>query len=173
MNEITEQVLNAVEHLEDTTIDNGTFQRCIWVRPEFDCWDRCAHGDPRCRRDTGYWHGVGSRRLLIGVKVPDLGGVAFELFTPIYTERVTERIDDLLHDYEPLGSVDLHHAKPPQHLEWFGHVSDCKVTGGDCWVGHGTTQQTHIGVKTLLERGPEGVWAWLGEAWLPRLMEDA
>lgn len=47
--------------------------RGVQVRPEHDCWDRCAWDKPTCKPHTGGWHGIGSRRIFWYVAVPGRG----------------------------------------------------------------------------------------------------
>jgi hypothetical protein len=167
---LEDEVVAATRDLEDEATDMGPgLRRGIIVRPEFSCKERCAFGSDRCRPGSGGHHGVGSRRVLFYVSVPGRGGVAFELFTPIYTPDVPVRS----WPYHPLGPVDFHIARPTEQAkDRLTHVSSaCDITEqDDCWCD-GTTLQAELGVETLLRGGKEAVWSWLAEAWLPDAIE--
>lgn len=175
--DLEDKVRKAVADLEDEETSLRGLSKGVLIRPEFDCHDKCAFGSPDCRPGAGGYHGCGARRVLFFVRVEGRGGVAFDLYTPIYlpeTEaRSRVRGKDLHFQWHPLGSVDLHLAVPPANEEWMVRVDgECFVSGNPegCWCD-GTTLQTEKGVEILLGGGKQAVWSWLAESWLPDVLE--
>lgn len=165
------RVLEAVRDLAEVEIVEGPLARRIWVRPEFDCFDGCAHGSDRCRPGAGGFHGIGARQVTFSVAMAGHGGVTFELHSPLYAESAMRRVGpELVDAWRPLGTLGIHHAGPTGCLEELGWShDDCTHTGGRCWSDV-TFLQAEAAVDALLEGGHRGVWAWLGESWLPQVM---
>lgn len=151
---------------------DGPLVRRVTIRREFDCHDQCAFGSSDCRPGSGGWHGVGGRQLLWSVAVIGQGAVGLDLHTPIYTEaalaRGGARLAGLLAKWEPLGALDLHHARPPDYLATYPS-SKCDLIEGRCWTDV-TFLQAEAGYAAFEHGGTPAVWSWLAEVWLPQVV---
>jgi len=87
------------------------------------------------------------------------------LHTPIYTEAAGLRRRD--RDWMTLGTLAVHMASPPDDPEWWSHIEDCEMLGGECWSDVLTSLQTDACYEAFLAGGAPAIWTWLGEAWLP------
>lgn len=157
--------LTEVEHVD------GNLTRFVHIRPEFDCLTTCHRGKENCYPGSPHWHGIGARQLFIGVKVEGQGAVVQQFYTPIHTEAVVrDRGREVLELWGPLGGTDLHRRVPTHEEQTM--IEGCEYTGGDCYMD-GTMMQVERATDLLIEGGVTAVWSWLGEAWLPELVNHA
>lgn len=154
----------------ETTV--GDLVRAVTIRPEHDCWDRCAFGRPTCKPHTGGWHGIGSRQIIWSVSIRGVGAVSFNLHTPIYTENALLRggasLAGLIAGWSPLGALDLHYGTQPEHLDWLSPTPCCFIDG-ECW-GDFTMLAADEGFAAYVAGGTPGVWSWLAEGRLPGVL---
>lgn len=164
MIELGRRTIEAARSIEKVHHRQGDLIRTVGIVPEFDCMDgTCAFDDPNCVPGTGGSHGRGSRILFISVGVAGRGGVSAQIFTPISaTDEDTEQYLTTL--WRPLGGIDLHSPDEGSNL-------DCDVIDGKCSVAWGTMMEAELVLDIFLDRGVDGVWSYLGEAWLPRVLE--
>lgn len=172
MNKLTEEERLALVEvclpIEEQMYDDGRLRRGVQIRPEFDCMRfPCVHGDAACAAgDPGQNHGRSGRSIFFSVAAVGLGAVVFELFTPIYLEGTPDP-----RPYHPLGPLFLHNQHRPSYYDDDDKATlDCSWVdeGAPCW-GDATYLEADAGVAALMAGGVPGVWAWLGEKWLPSL----
>lgn len=153
---------------------DGDLVRRVRIGPEFDCHDRCAFDKPTCKKGSGGYHGIGSRRVIWSVAVIGRGAVALDMSTPIYTEnallRGGPRLAALRADWHPLGPLDLHYGTPPDYLAEYGS-RECNLIDAPCW-GDVTYMQSDNGHAAFMLGGNEAVWSWLAETWLPDVVQS-
>lgn len=161
------ELLLGVEEDERRT---GDLVRGVKIHPEYDCINGCRFDSPRCYPGSGGWHGIGGRRVIWSVAVVGRGAVALDLHTPIFTDAAMQRSGrhQLVDMWSPLGALDLHFAEAPWYLAEYG-PKDCHLIEGQCW-NDVTFLQAELGYETFVAGGTEAVWTWLGEAWLPRVI---
>lgn len=165
---LVDDVVAATIDLTDIELVEGAMTRRVQIRPEFSCFNGCAFDSPTCSPGAGGFHGLGGRRVTFSVSMEGVGAVAFDLSTPIYPPSVSDRGR---RNWSPLGPLDLHYVNPPEYLRELGwSTEECLYTGGHCWTDV-TFLQADTAVEALLSGGVKGVWAWLAEGWLPRLVE--
>lgn len=68
-----------------------------------------------------------------------------------------------------VSTVFFHFGSPPDYHEYCSHFEDCGLTRSECWVDS-TSLNTEGGYDVLVERGPEAVWSWLAESYLPEVV---
>lgn len=159
----------------DTEQPVGDLVRAVTVRPEHDCWDRCAFGKPDCKPHTGGWHGIGSRQIIWSVSMRGVGAVSFNLYVPIYTETALVRggasLAERVAEWSPLGALDLHYSVQPEYLDWLSPTPCCFIDG-ECW-GDFTMMAADDGFAAYVAGGTPGVWSWLAETRLPDVLANA
>lgn len=142
----------------------GNLHRRLSVHHEWTCFNGCRFGSPDCRPGSGGFHGQHVRDIEWEVWVEGVGGVSKAMHTPIHHPD-----GSYPPTWHPLGALILHYSTPPEYLADDGPTRNCLYTGGDCW-SDSTMLQSETAYERFLDGGTEGVWAWLGEAWLPEVL---
>lgn len=175
MSDCWEQAVASLSDIVEDERRMGDLVRRVTIRPEHDCWNRCAFDKPDCRPGSGGWHGIGGRQVIWSVAVPGRGAVSFNLHTPIYTENALLRggssLAQHIVEWSPLAALDLHYSEPPEYLAEWATPQECYFLEGKCW-GDFTMLSADDGFAAYVAGGTPGVWSWLAESRLPDVLNS-